>query len=482
MKAGTADRDSCVLRQCSLPTRGGAVGRREFLRVGGAVLGGLIPGALSLDRVLAARDATAATTGSTARDTSVILLYLHGGPSQLETYDLKPAAPTDYRSLFAPIATKVAGMEICEHFPKQAAIADRFALIRSLNHDVGIHSDGGIITLTGKRPEVLDPTSQSKSKHPDFGSIASYMRGRGPGSMPPYVAIPQKPYMTRPTYLGPEHGALDIGDPSAASYRPPQISLVGLDLDRLRHRKQLMEGIDQFRRLHEPMAPRVRSLERFRDQAYELLTSPTVAAAFDLSRESDTVRDRYGRHLWGQGCLLARRLAEAGSAVVSLYIDTPKSGPEFTNWDDHIMNAGRPGHFADFMKRRLPYLDEALAALITDIADRGLDQRVMVVVMGEFGRTPRLSHNAQGTGRDHWPQAYSALVAGGGLRMGQVIGATNAKAEYPVERPYSPQDLLATVYRHLGIDPSLTLVDHSGRPTRILETGEPIPELSSSRA
>ena len=284
--------------------------------------------------------------------------------------------------------------------------------------------------------------------------------------------------MTRPTYLGPEHAALDIGDPSAASYRPPQISLAGLDLTRLQSRKQLLGVIDPFRRAHELAAPRVQALDRFRERAYELLTSPTVAAAFDLSLEQAKLRDRYGRHLWGQGCLLARRLAEAGSAVVSLYIDTPKTGPEFTNWDDHIMNAGRPGHFADFMKRRLPYLDEALATLLDDIHDRGLDRRIMVVVMGEFGRTPRLSHNAQGTGRDHWPQAYSALVAGGGLRMGQVIGATNAKAEYPTERPYSPQDLLATVYRHLGIDPSLTLVDHTGRPTRILESGEPIPELS----
>jgi hypothetical protein len=461
---------------------GNAVGRRVFLRAGGAVLGGLIPGALGLDRVLAAQELNAGSSGHSPRDTSVILLYLHGGPSQLETYDLKPTAPSEYRSLFSPIATKVAGMDICEHFPRQASIADRFTLVRSLNHDVGIHSDGGIITLTGKRPEVLDPTSQSKSKHPDFGSIASHQRGRGPGAMPPYVAIPQKPYMTRPTYLGIEHAALDMGDPSAASYRPPQISLAGLDLARLHDRKQLLGAIDHFRRGHEPAASRVQTLDRFRDKAYELLTSPTVAAAFDLTREDDKLRDRYGRHLWGQGCLLARRLAEAGTAVVSLYIDTPKTGPEFTNWDDHIMNAGRPGHFADFMKRRLPYLDESLAALITDLHDRGLDRRVMVVVMGEFGRTPRLSHNAQGTGRDHWPQAYSALIAGGGLRMGQVIGATNSKAEFPTERPYSPQDLLATVYRHLGIDPSLTLTDLSGRPTRILESGEPIPELANATA
>jgi uncharacterized protein (DUF1501 family) len=163
--------------------------------------------------------------------------------------------------------------------------------------------------------------------------------------------------------------------------------------------------------------------------------------------------------------------------VISLYIDTPKSGPEFTNWDDHIMNAGRPGHFGDYMKVRLPYLDQALSALIEDIYARDQEGKIMVVVMGEFGRTPRLSVNRNGTGRDHWPQAYTALVSGGGLRMGQVVGATNDKAEYPVDRPYTPQDLLATVYRHLGIDPRRTFDDFTGRPTPILEHGGPIREL-----
>ena len=158
-------------------------------------------------------------------------------------------------------------------------------------------------------------------------------------------------------------------------------------------------------------------------------------------------------------------------------INTPKNGPEFTNWDDHIQNAGRPGHFGDFMKNRLPYLDDALATLIEDIFARGLDRRIMIVVMGEFGRTPRLSHNANGTGRDHWPQAYTALVSGGGLRMGQVIGATNSKAEYPTENPYSPQDLLTTIYRHLGIDPTVTFPDLTGRPIAILPSGKPIREL-----
>lgn len=418
-----------------------------------------------------------AAAGAATADTSVILLYLHGGPSQLETYDLKPEAPIEYRSVFRPIETKVPGMEICELFPLQAQLADKFAIVRSLHHDVNIHSDGGIVVLTGKRPAVLDPASQSKSQHPDFGSVASRVRGPGAGGLPPYVAIPRQPYMTRPAYLGAHHAALEVGDPAAANFRSPIMALTGRELATLENRRQLLDQVDRFRRTAE-QSDRQRGGDPFRERALDLLTSPQAAAAFDLQRESAELRDRYGRHLWGQGCLLARRLAEAGVPVVSLYIDTPQSGPEFTNWDDHILNAGRPGHFGDFLKVRLPYLDQSLSALIEDLAQRGSDRRVLVVVMGEFGRTPRLSHNASGTGRDHWPEAYSALVAGGGLRLGQVIGATNSKAEYPTEKPYTPQDLLATVYRHLRIDPSQAFTDHAGRPTRILETGRPIRELT----
>lgn len=446
--------------------------RREFLQAGALALGGL-----ALPDILRARDAA----GNANRDTSVILLYLHGGPSQLETYDLKPEAPIEYRSIFRPIATNVSGMDICELFPLQAKLADKFSLVRSLNHDVGIHSDGGIVVLTGKRPTVLDPTSQSKSEHPDLGSIASRVRGLGPNAVPPYIAIPRQTYMTRPTYLGRQHAAFELGDPSAENYAPPlPRPATGADAERLTARRGLLGQFDRFRRdvdaAHDARGE-LAANDRFRDLAFQMLTSSRLADAFDLSRESPELRDRYGRNLWGQGCLLARRLADAGTAVVSLYIDTPKSGQEFTNWDDHIMNAGRPGHFGDFMKVRLPYLDQALATLIDDIYARSLDRRVMVVVMGEFGRTPRLSQNANGVGRDHWPQAYSALVSGGGLRMGQVIGATNSKAEYPVDRPYGPQDLLATVYRHLGIDPRQTFPDLSGRPIPILYGGEPIREL-----
>lgn len=444
--------------------------RRAFLRIGALAYGGL-----TTVNALQVR----ADTGKGTLDTSVILLYLHGGPSQLETYDLKPLAPTEYRSVFRPITTNVPGIEICELFPLQAKLADKFSLIRSLHHDVNIHSDGGIVVWTGKRPSQLDPTSQSKSEHPDLGSVVSHQRGLGAYGMLPYVAIPQKLYMTRPAYLGGHHGPLELQDPSRPEYAPPILTLkTPAAVETLMDRRRLLASLDRWRHKAE-MSESLRSADKQKQIAFELLTSSRTAAAFDLGRESDGLRDRYGRHLWGQGCLLARRLAEAGVGVISLYIDTPKSGEEFTNWDDHILNAGRPGHFANYMKTRLPYLDQALSALIEDIFQRGLDEQILVVVMGEFGRTPRLSQNTSGVGRDHWPDAYTALVSGGGLRMGQVVGQTNPRAEFPISRPCSPQDLLATIYRHLGIDTHDTIRDLSGRPVPILAEGRPISELVS---
>jgi len=430
---------------------------------------------MTLSDVLRAK----AGAGQGRRDTSVIMLYTHGGASQLETYDLKPEAPEAYRSQFQPITTNVPGLEICEHFPLQAAIADKFALIRSLHHDVNIHSDGGIVVLTGKRPTKLDETSNSQSEHPDFGSVASRMRGLGENSIPPYVAIPRKPYMTRPAYLGLHHGAFEVGDPSADGYRPPIAQLAtGRDGELLNQRQQLLVQFDRLRRDLDHDG-NLFATDQFRQRAFELLTSAEAARAFDISKEDDRVRARYGHHLWGQSCLLARRLAEAGVAVINIFFDTPKNGPQFTNWDDHPGNAGRPGHFAEYMKTRLPYMDEALSALIEDIYSRNLEQKILVVVVGEFGRTPRMRYGPPDNsyGRDHWPDAFTALVSGGGLRMGQVVGATNSKAEHPVESPYGPQDLLATIYRHLGIDYTQTLVDFSGRPVPILGDARVIREL-----
>ena len=446
----------------------GPVHRRQFLQAGLLALGGV-----GLPELLRAR----AATHESGRRGSVILLYMHGGPSHLETYDLKPEAPVEYRSIFKPIATNVPGLSICEHLPLQARIADKFSLIRSCHHSMSSHSDGGIEVLTGKTPSKPDATSTSRSDHPDLGSVASRVRGIEAHGLPQYVSIPTPLYMTRPAYLGMPHQAFSAGDPGLPTYSPPSIRLVGgVDDKRLTDRRGLREQFDHLRAEFDATG-KMAGADEFRGVAYQLLTSSKTSDAFDLSRESDKLRHRYGRDRWGQSCLLARRLAEAGVAVTTVYINTPKDGDEFTNWDDHIMNAMRPGHFGKYMETRFKYYDRALSSLIEDVYDRGLDKDVMVVALGEFGRTPRLSHSTQGTGRDHWPDAQSILVSGGGLQMGQVIGATNAKGEYPVQRACTPKDVLATIYRHLGIDPGYEFRDHTGRPIPILNEGKPIDEL-----
>jgi hypothetical protein len=308
--------------------------------------------------------------------------------------------------------------------------------------------------------------------------IAAKVRGPHRDALPQYVSTPSPFSMTRPAYLGSGYQAFATGDVSQPGYAPPQLALRGLTPDALDNRRRLLQQLDDVSRDLERTEPML-GLDRFQQQAFQVLTSPAVARAFDLSQEPAKLRDRYGRHLWGQSCLLARRLAEAGTAVISVIANTPQNGPTFTNWDDHPGNAMRPGHFGEYMKVRLPYFDQSVAALIEDVFARGLDRRVMVVVMGEFGRTPKLRVGPpdNSIGRDHWPDAYSVLVSGGGLRMGQVIGATNARGEYPIDIPLSPQDVLATMYRHLGIDPRHTFTDMTGRPIPILAHGEPIRQL-----
>lgn len=438
------------------------------MRIGALGLGGMC-----LPELLAAQSAS----GNIRPDTSVILFWMWGGPSQLETWDMKPDAPSEYRGLFRPISTTVPGLDICELFPLQARQGHRFSLIRSLHHEMSSHNDGSIELLTGKTPERADPTSTARSTHPDFGMVATRVRERHPTGIPQYVGIPTKPFMTDPTYLGLNCNAYVTGDPSVANFRPANLSLnTGLNASRLDDRQWLVGQLDRLQQQRE-VGGMFEGHDRIRQHAFQLLGSNAVARAFDLESESPKLRDRYGRTLWGQSCLLARRLAEAGSAVITIDALAPKpSLPIYFSWDDHV-NPANGWDLAPAMILRATDMDPALSALIDDIYDRGLDQKIMVLALGEFGRTPRLSHAGGLSGRDHWPQAQSALIAGGGLRMGQVVGSTNSKAEYPTERPYTPQDLMATVYRHLGIDPNQTFTDFAGRPVPILHSGSPIREL-----
>ncbi|HEX3724835.1 MAG TPA: DUF1501 domain-containing protein [Pirellulales bacterium] len=446
----------------------GPMRRREFLRAGTLALGGL-----GLAELLEAR----ASAGSTPSDTSVILFWMWGGPSQLETYDCKPDAPSEYRGPLRPIKTTVPGLDICEVFPLQARLGHRMSLVRSLHHQMSSHNDGSIELLTGKTPSKEDPTSTARSEHPDFGMITSKLRGTPASGLPGYVGIPRVPFMTQPVYLGMAHSGFVSGDPSVAGFHPPNLTLDGgVDGSRLDDRRGLVAQLDRYRRGYD-LHGALDATGTFRQQAFQLLTSSAVADAFALEQEKPQTRDRYGRHLWGQSCLLARRLAEAGTSVITIDARSPVETRQiYFSWDDHA-NPATGWNLEGAMRWRGPYMDQALAALIGDIYERGLDRKIMVVAVGEFGRTPRLA-NPQGVlGRDHWPSAQSAMISGGGLRMGQVIGATTSKAEYPVERPLAPQDLMATIYRHLGINPRATINDFTGRPVHILSEGEPIREL-----
>ncbi|MBI3863213.1 MAG: DUF1501 domain-containing protein [Planctomycetia bacterium] len=448
----------------------GPVPRREFMRVGMLALGGL-----TLPELLRRR----AVAGDGARQTSVILFWMWGGPSQLETYDMKPEAPQEYRGPLSPIRTNVPGIEICEYLPLQAQMADKFSIIRSLHHEMAAHNDGSIEVLTGKTPRIPDPTSQARSEHPDFGMVASHVRGGRADGMPQYVGVQRAPFMTMPGYLGVAHKAFETGDPSKSGFAPQNLTLAtGIDNDRLGDRKFLVGQFDRFRRDLD-LSRSLDGVDSFRSAAFQLLTSRKVADAFDIQQEDPRLRDRYGRHRWGQSCLMARRLAEAGAAVINIDATAPNDTTKNFSWDDH---AGA-FHLDYAQRERLPQVDQALSALVQDLHDRGLQNDVLVLACGEFGRTPRVTYapknfsDQPGVGRDHWPQAFSAFIAGGGLRMGQVVGATTSKSEYPVQNPVTPQDLLATVYRHLGIDPQRMISDFSGRPVAILPDGKPIAQL-----
>jgi len=448
----------------------GPLRRREFLRLGTLALGGLGLADLLADRAHAHRPAP---------DTSVILFWMWGGPSQFETYDPKPNAPDSIRGPFRPIPTAVPGLDLCELFPLQAKVADKFTVVRSLHHDMSAHNDGSIEVLTGKTPARPDPTSTALSEHPDFGMIASRVRGIRTDGIPRYVGIPRQPFMIRPAYLGVAHSAFPTGDPSAPAFRPPGLTIAaGVDGKRLEDRRGLMGQFDGLRRSLDGQGDEgiPRGGDPFQEAAFQMLTSPRVASAFDLSREDPKLRDRYGRHLWGQSCLLARRLAEAGTSVITIDALAPTLSDRYFSWDDHI-NVQTRWDLGDAMRYRAPFMDQAISALIEDVYVRGLDRKILIVAAGEFGRTPRLARADGLIGRDHWPAAQSALISGGGLRVGQLIGATDRRGEYPSDRPLTPKDLLATIYRHLGIDHRAEFQDHSGRPIPILADGEPIREL-----
>ncbi len=456
--------------------------RREFLRAG---LAGF--GALSLPGLFRLR--AAAGAAATSERTAVIIVWLRGGCSHLDTYDPKPHAGSEYTGPFKPLAAKTPGMWLTELLPRQAKLSDKFTLVRSLAHTGGGHPAGSLQMLSGD-PDAVD---KNVPVQPDLMTVAHFLRKGETRELPNYIGVnPITRYdsfqIAGPAYLGPSYEPFAVtGDPSSPQFKVPNVGLSDPAAEaRLRSRVELRHSFDAMRRELDALGV-MQAMDDFEGQALSLLTSAGAARAFDLSLEDPRVRQRYGMHQWGQQCLMARRLVEAGVEIVTTTFDGPLCG-RVQNWDDHAVNH----NVFEALQFRAPYFDQAVSALIEDVYARGLDKRVLVVVTGEFGRTPRISHVASSgggvasadagvvqPGRDHWPQANSLIFAGGGIATGQVIGATDRRGEEVVERRFGPHDFMATIYRHLGIDyHHVTIPDRAGRPTHIVTDGEAIPELA----
>lgn len=410
--------------------------RREVLRAGALGFAGL-----SLADVLRLR-ALAGT--ETARPKSVIMVWLRGGASHIDSYDMKPDAPAEIRGEFSPIATNVPGIQICEHTPLQAQIMDKLAIVRGIkSNDLGDHTPHYIVTGFPDR-----------GKRPAFGSIVSCLKPRSDG-LPPYVSLMYKaPGLydnEAPKYLGASHRPFVPREEGLEN-----LSLVkGISHDRLRERGRLLREFDTLRREIDQKGD-MAAIDSHTVRALEMITSPRARNAFDLKQESPGTCARYGKYC--ENLLIARRLVEAGINVVTLKLG---------DWDTHEKN------FID-MRDQLPRLDMGVHALVTDLYERGLDKDVAVVIWGEFGRAPKIS---RGDGRDHWPEAGAALLFGGGFRTGQAIGATEADGGRSRGTPCTPSNILSNLYRHLGIDPSMTIPDHQNRPMHVLDDREPVREL-----
>jgi hypothetical protein len=433
--------------------------------------------------------ARAAEASRSAPDTSVIFIWLPGGPPHMEMYDMKPDAPSEYRGEFRSIPTNVPGLSVCDLMPLHTKIAHKYNIIRSVAHEFADHGGGHKRFMTGRIPKT--PT-EFVNDAPAVGSVVMKMREHIEIGMPNYIAgmDPGRDgvdvFSLGAAYLGPSYAPFTVaGDPSSPTFKVPNLAPIAEVTGRIEDRVRLLQSFGQTRRAVDTSGV-MDSLDRFQQQAMSLITSDRARIAFDIGRESESLRDRYGRHAWGHRALLARRLVEAGCSFVTMVMENPyQSGVPWLkegtyNWDSHAVNC----HMFNDLRVRLPIYDQAVTALVEDLYNRGLDEKVLLVVTGEFGRTPRVNP-AVGTqtavmqpGRDHWPQAMSMLVCGGGMRTGQVIGSTNSKGEHPKDRPLTPNDLWATVYRHLGIDHTLSFPDHFGRPMPILPFGDPIAELT----
>ena len=425
--------------------------RRDALRVGAASVMG---SAFSLPRLLAKSPGT--------KDVSLIYVFLHGGLSTIDTFDLKPDAPSEFRGEFNGINTNVPGVTVCEHLPSVAKVMDKFSQVRSFRHHNSDHGPADHYMLTGYFPQAgFNPTLVPNNQRPSFGSIIAKKLGPR-GAVPPYVCLPKVHASFGAAYLG--AGAAPFGidaDPNAPDFSVPNIvpplNVAGARLD---DRHALLGELDQFQKSGESAANRAAgTIGVFQRKAFDLMTSADTKRAFDIHAETPKTRDTYGRHSLGQSCLMARRLVEAGVRCVTI---------DHSNWDTHDNN------FGVLKKTLLPQFDTAIAALFTDLATRGMLDSTLVLVTGEFGRTPRINKNA---GRDHWGPSFTVMLGGGGVQGGRVIGKSDARAEKPGSDPFGPEDLSATLIQLLGINPKEEFRTPDGRPVAIVNGGKVMNEL-----
>lgn len=432
--------------------------RRDFVYLGTV---GVFGFGLTLPKLLA-RQARAASNRRTPRDVSLIFLFLHGGLSTIDTFDLKPDAPAEFRGEFQPIATNVAGIRIGEHLPKLARNMDKLALIRSFRHHNSDHGRADHYMLTGYFPQAgFNPGLNPNNQKPAHGAIIA--RKLGPrGSVPPYVCLPKMHPSTGSAYLGAAAAPFVIdADPNAPDFAVPDVvPPPALAASRLDARKKLLAQMDRFQKSAERKAnASAQTVSVFQEKAFDLMTSPEAKKAFDIHAEGDKLRDAYGRNTLGQSCLMARRLVEAGVRCVTI---------DHSNWDTHNDN------FATLKRQLLPWLDAGLSTLLRDLSERGLLETTLVVVTGEFGRTPRINKDA---GRDHWGPAFTVALAGGGIQGCRVVGKSDARAERPAADPHGPEDLSATICHLMGIDPKEEFHTPDGRPVAIVNNGRVIDEL-----
>ena len=444
--------------------------RRRLLSIGGAGLLGL-----NIPKLLAAAESQ--KSAPPVRAKSVIFLYQFGGPSHLDTFDMKPDAPTEIRGPLKTISSKLAGVPICEHLPRMAQVMDKVSLVRTMHHGMKNHNPASYYALSGHEPPIDDiRLKESVSLYPAYGSVVDRLAPAASG-LPTFVAYPfvirdgENTPGQRASFLGQLHDPLLVtSDPGKPDFSLPELSLPAeMSLGRLESRRQLQHLIDEQTRSLDASAE-ARGLEAHYSKAISLLTSSQVRRAFNLSQESPELRDRYGRTTYGQSCLLARRLVESGVKFVNVYISNSIGGQSTTagGWDTH--GFGNTSMYSIIPKYHLPLTDQTLPTLLIDLDERGLLDTTLVVWMGEFGRTPKL--NAQ-TSRDHWPSCYTALLAGGGVRRGHVHGASDKQGAFPARDPVRPDDLAATMFHLLGIDPHTHVPDVTGRPLAI-SSGEVI--------